>query len=81
MLTNVYNADTAKAIKEKAASYQLSPEKADALLYMSGGVVESYMTYAIDLLSERYGSVEGYLRDELDVGTEELSLLRERFLA
>jgi protein tyrosine/serine phosphatase len=38
------------------------------------------MAHVIDVLEERYGSVEGYVRDALGVSEAELGLLRDKFL-
>lgn len=80
LLTNDYNATAVKAVEHAVATNPMPQDKADALLFMSGGVAESYMAHALDMLDKRYGSVEGYLREELDVGAKELDLLRSKFL-
>ncbi|HBI51806.1 MAG TPA: hypothetical protein DDX72_03380 [Ruminococcaceae bacterium] len=80
MLTNEYNASRIGAVKQMAEAAQMPPDKSDALMFMSGAVVERYMTKAIDTLEEKYGSVEGYLREELNVGDPELEELRNKFL-
>ena len=80
MLTNEYKAPQIEAIRQKMAAYPMPPEKLDALLFMSGAVVGQYMTNAIDTLNEKYGSVEGYLREELNVGAHELGILRRKYL-
>ena len=80
MLTNEYKAPQIEAIRQKIAAYPMPPEKLDALLFMSGAVVGQYMTNAIDTLNEKYGSVEGYLREELNVGAHELEILRRKYL-
>jgi hypothetical protein len=38
------------------------------------------MTNAIDVLTEKYGGVDGYLRDELNIGYAELKELRDKYL-
>ena len=80
MLTNEYNAGRIELIRQKTAAYRMPPDKLDALMFMSGAVVERYMTNAIDVLTEKYGSVEGYLRDELNIGYAELKELRDKYL-
>lgn len=80
LLTNEFNAALLDAVKQKAAALHMPPEKRDALIFMSGCVVESYMEHALDTLNNRYGSVTGYLRDELGVGDAELDLLKEKYL-
>lgn len=80
MLTNEYNAAQIEAVRQKTAAYPMPPEKLDALLFMSGAVVERYMTNAIDTLNKKYGSVEGYLREELNVDEAAVMRLREKYL-
>ena len=80
MLTNEYNASRIELIRQKTAAYQMPPDKLDALMFMSGAVVERYMTNAIDVLTEKYGGVDGYLRDELNIGYAELKELRDKYL-
>lgn len=80
MLTNEYKAAQIEAVKQKTASYPMPQEKLDALLFMSGAVVERYMTNAIDTLTEKYGSIEGYLREALNVGAPEIKELRNKYL-
>ena len=58
----------------------MPPRKRDALLFMSGGVVESYMTNAINTLESKYGSVREYLFKELGVGDMEIKKLKDKFL-
>ena len=80
LLTNEFNAAILGAVRQKAAVLQMPLEKRDALIFMSGCVAERYMGHALDTLNKRYGSVTGYLRDELGVGASELDLLKEKYL-
>lgn len=80
MLTNEYNAQTLEFIRKKAAAANMPPRKRDALLFMSGGVVESYMANAINTLESKYGSVREYLFEELGVGDMEIKKLKDKFL-
>ena len=80
LLTNEFNAAILGAVQQKASALQMPPEKRDALIFMSGCVAERYMGHALDTLNKRYGSVTGYLRDELGVGAAELDLLKEKYL-
>jgi hypothetical protein len=57
----------------------MSEEKLNALLFMSGGVAETYMNNAIDALNRECGSVQGYLR-ELGVGESEIGEIRNKLL-
>lgn len=81
LLTNEYNAAALDAVRKRVAAHPMPEERLDALLFMSGSVIEGYMVHAIEVLEERYGSVEGYLREELDVGEGEREQLRSAFLA
>ncbi|MBR1796987.1 MAG: tyrosine-protein phosphatase [Clostridiales bacterium] len=80
MLTNDYNAAQIEAVRQKIASYQMPQKKLDALLFISGAVIERYMTEAIDTLNEKYGSVKEYMRVELDVDEEEIMQLCKKYL-
>ena len=55
-------------------------DKLKLLLFMSGGVFPEYMEYAIDALVEHYGSVPGYLKEEIGLDKHKLERLREAFL-
>jgi protein-tyrosine phosphatase len=79
MLTNGYNARLLEGIRQKVAPLGMPDEKLNALLFMSGGVAETYMDNAINALIREFGSVRGYLR-ELGVGEREISEIRGRLL-
>ena len=80
LLTNEYNASLIEAAVGHFAAHPMPPEKLEVLKIMVGAVAESYMAHVIDVLEERYGSVEGYVRDALGVSEAELGLLRDKFL-
>ena len=80
LLTNEYNASVVDAVRGQAEALGMPAEKADAFVFMCGGVVERYMVQAMETLEERYGGVTGYLADELGVGESELAELRRKFL-
>lgn len=80
LLTNEYNAAQIEAVRSKVSAYPMPPEKLEALLFMCGAVVESYMTNAIVTLNEKYGSAAGYLRDELNVDKAEIGELKAKYL-
>ena len=80
LLTNEYNAPRLNAIQQEIAPLGWPEEKVTALLFMSGGVAEAYMTNAIHALIAEYGSVSAYLKQELGVGNAEISELRQKFL-
>ena len=80
LLTNVYNAQKLDAVRQKVAALNFEAKKLDTLMFVSGGVIKSYMDHAIGTLEERYGSVTGYLKQELGIGDPELEALRAKFL-
>ena len=80
LLTNANNSVILDAVRKKAEALQLPPKKRDALIFISGCVVESYMEHALDTLNKRYSSVTGYLHDELGVGDAEINVLKEKYL-
>ena len=80
LLTNESNhARIAKTRAECEAS-GIPPDMTEAMIFANGGVFERYMMYALDTLGKKYGSVEGYVRDELGVTDEELDILRKKYL-
>jgi protein-tyrosine phosphatase len=81
LLTNEFNAPLLAATQQRLAGRPMPQDKLDALLFMVGKVSEAYLNRAFDAIEQSYGSVEGYLRDELGVGAEETRLLRDKFLA
>lgn len=80
LLTNEQCAPMLNAVRQKVSALPMPKEKLDALLFMCGGVSEEYMSHTIDTLNEQYGSVTGYLNDELGVGTAEINILRDKYL-
>lgn len=51
-----------------------------ALLKPVLGVDRSYLATAIDLVNEKYGSIDGYMREGLELGEKTLAALRDRLL-
>lgn len=80
LLTNAYNVARVEGAMKHFDTDSMSAEKLEALRVMVGGVEGSYMEHAMDVLEERYGSVGGYLSDELGVGKTEIDLLQDKFL-
>ena len=80
MLTNTFNSAKLQKIRQLPWTAELSEQKLEILLFISGGVIEQFMTHTLDVLEERYGSVEGYLSEELNVKKAELSYLRDKYL-
>ena len=80
MLTNAFNASRLEAIRRASEPLGLPRDKMQALLFISGGVLEAYMANAIDALIREFGDVQGYLSRALGVGEAELAQLRRTFL-
>lgn len=80
LYTNECNADVIREVREEYESFGITGDKLNAMIYASGGVFEEYMNCAIDTLKERYGSVKGYLRTELNLKDEDFMLLSEKYL-
>ncbi|MCR5098802.1 MAG: tyrosine-protein phosphatase [Lachnospiraceae bacterium] len=80
MATNDYNAERIKAASEGLEQAALSPELEEIALFGAGAVYEKYIVNAMNGLDERYGSVAGYLKQELGVGKDECAELRHSFL-
>lgn len=79
LITNENNAAKLEKLRKDSESFGMPPEKVEALLFVSGGVFRHYMTHAIDTLETRYGSVTGYLTEELGLTPADISLLREKY--
>ncbi len=80
LLTNEFNKNRLDNIRKEAEPNNLSAEQLDALLFISGGVSRAYMKNAIDFLIKNYGSVLGFIKEELQVSDEGIALLKEKFL-
>lgn len=80
MLTNDYNAPRLSVLRQKIEPLGWPQAKAEALLFMSGGVSEVYMNNGINALVREYGTVEAYFARELDVGKEEREALSRKLL-
>jgi protein-tyrosine phosphatase len=79
LLTNVDAAARAEEFIEwmkRAAGRAMSPEAA----YWLAAVKGEWLETLLEQTAERYGSVVGYLRDELGFGAAELAELRARYL-
>ena len=77
MMTNTFNASKLAETKKQAEEFGFSAEKTGVFLFMAGGVIQEFMEHAIDTLEERYGSVLGYLSEELNVSAGECMDLRQ----
>ena len=66
-------------IRKDCESLGMPKDKIESLQFASGGVFEHYMTHAMDTLENKYGSVRGYLTNELGLTEPDMERLRERY--
>ena len=66
-------------IRKDCESLGMPKDKIEALHFASGGVFEHYMTHAMDTLENKYGSVRGYLTNELGLTEPDMERLREKY--
>lgn len=79
LLTNEGNAKKIEAAKQKYVDKGMSESELKAIIFVSGGVFAEYMDNAIDTLTRKYGSVTGYIREELGLSDPDILLLREKY--
>lgn len=80
MMTNIFNGTRLAEARKKAEKFGFSADKTGGYLFMAGGMIREFMEHAIDTLEERYGSVRGYLSEELGVTKGDCLDLRDCFL-
>ncbi len=80
LLTNTFNAQLIEAERKMLIEQGYSGEELDRLMRAMDEVNPQYMINALDWLKENYGSVTGYITQELGVTSEQLETLREKFL-
>lgn len=66
-------------IREDCEALGMAPDKTEALQFASGAVFERYLIHAMDTLEEKYGSVHGYLSEELGLTIQDIERLREKY--
>lgn len=79
-LTNVYFQDILKKMETKLAGLGLTEEEMVDMRAVAGGVNPAYLEKALDVIEERYGSLEGYLEKEIGITEEKRFRLREMYL-
>lgn len=80
LLTNEYNAAKIAAERQNLAALGVPEDRMDDYLMAMDQVNRSTMTCALEWLKETYGSVNGYLEQELGVGEAERIQLQDKFL-
>ena len=79
LLTNESNAQKIETAKQKYSGKGMSESKLKAMIFVSGGVFAEYLDNAIDTLTRKYGSVTGYIREELGFSDSDIILLQEKY--
>ncbi|MBR3326216.1 MAG: tyrosine-protein phosphatase [Atopobiaceae bacterium] len=79
-LTNVFNAERIEGERKKLTEAGMEGEELESYLCAMDQVDPQYMTNALDWIKENYGSVKGYLTEELGVSEDELAQLQKKFL-
>jgi len=80
MLTNVGNQTRIAKTRAVCEAAGMPSDMTEAMIFANGGVFERYMTFALDTLENRYGSVDRYVMEELGVTDEELEMLKGKYL-
>lgn len=80
LLTNEYNAALIAGERQMLAGRGVPEDRMDDYLMAMDQVSVKTMTNALDWLRENYGSVNGYLEQELGVGEAERTILKDKFL-
>ena len=57
----------------------MPPEQTEAMIFANGGVFKHYLTFTLDTIERKYGSVTDYIRQELSIMDEEMNVLREKY--
>ena len=80
LLTNTYNAPKIAATRSFLTEKGYDERFISQAVIVYAAVNESYMRNAIDYLKREYGSVTGYIRNELHIQQAEIDSLKEKYL-
>ena len=80
LMTNESNAQKIEAARQKFGAMGLDADTLEIMIFVSGGVFAKYIDYAIETLEQRYGSVTGYIREELGFSDSDKKQFREKYL-
>lgn len=80
MLTNQYNADRIDATKQELKEQGCDDAFIQKAILVLAAVDELAMRKAMAYLKKEYGSVIGYIRDELNISQAEIDSLKARYL-
>ena len=80
LLTNEFNADLIEQERQQLLDAGAAEEDLDGLMVAKDQVFPQIMTNALDWMRDNYGSVKGYITQELGVTDEEIAQLQDKFL-
>ena len=80
-MTNIYNARLIEGERKALIAQGLSGEALETAILAMDQVEPQYMVKALDWMKETYGSVMGYIHQELGVTDEQIETLRNMYLA
>ena len=80
LLTNTFNAELIESERKMLTEQGYAGEELDRLMKAMDEVDPQYMTNALDWMKKNYGSVTGYITQELGITDEQLEELRAKFL-
>lgn len=79
-LTNVYFQHILKKMEIQLADFGLTEAEMEDMRAVAGGVNPAYLEKALDVIEERYGSLDVYLEKELGITEEKRLKLQEMYL-
>ena len=80
MLTNEFNAELIAQERQDMLDSGVAEDQLDHYMIARDQVFPQTMTNALDWMKENYGSVRGYITQELDVTDAEIAQLQAKFL-
>lgn len=80
-MTNIYNARLIEGERQALIAQGLSGEALETAILAMDQVEPQYMVNALDWMKETYGSVMGYIHQELGITDEQIETLRNMYLA
>lgn len=80
ILTNTYNEKQIAGLKQMLRQQGADDEIINKAPLVFDAVDERFMRKVLEQLKQKYGSVMGYIQDELNINQEEIELLKEKYL-
>ena len=80
MLTNEYNAHRIEGTRQYLKAHGYDRDLIEKAVLIFDSVNERYMINAMEYLKKRYGSVMGFIRDELKLSQSDIDSLKEKYL-